>query len=135
MDTYSEIILKEIQGTESLVYTDEELKDLDLILNKTLKFYPRNKIENEDRKKLTGQLFKLQGMLAEYISAIYRIVQFPGKISLNEIEKLRSSFAEIQELEKQALYEFRFLILRNRVDSLVNHNQSLWIPSNILKAG
>lgn len=135
MDSYSEIILKEIQGTEGLVYTDEELKDLDLILNKTLKFYPKNKIEDEARKKLTRQLFKLQGMLAEYVSAIYSIILKTRKLPADEIEKLRTCFTQIQVLERQVLEEFRFLILRNRIDPLINQNLALWIPSTISKAG
>jgi hypothetical protein len=135
MDTYSEIILQEIQGTESLVYTDEELMDLDLILNKTLKFYPKNKNEDEARKKLTRQLFKLQVMLAEYVSAIYKIILSSNKLSLSEIERLHVCFKEIQVLEKQTMDEFRFLILRNRFDLPINQNQSIWIPSTISKAG
>lgn len=135
MDTYSEIILKEIQGTEDLVYTDEELKDLDYILNKTLKFYPKNNIEDNARKKLTRQLFELQSRLVEYVPAIYKIVISAKRLPVNEISRLRTQFHEIQHLEKQALEEFHFLILRNRIDPLLNQNQLLWIPAMISKAG
>lgn len=106
------VILNQIQETNELVFTLDEVEALNTLLEKAQIFYPRNVEDKRAQSLLITRIKKLQKLITNYISSIDKVFMSENEPSTKTIDLLKSQFLVIDDLYEQVNKEHYRLQLK-----------------------
>lgn len=96
--------LKAIQGNDGLMYTKEEVYELNKLIENAKNFYPPNNTAEKEVSNFCLKVAKLQNLILEYEASIDKIIILDLELTAPEIKKLKVLFEKIQDFNLK-IYE------------------------------